>query len=225
MGGACTKNKAKQPKRADPKELEERARREAEEKAAAEAAAREADERARAEAAAAEAAAARAREERERAEAEAAAAALAAEQARQEEEARRQREEEERRAAEEELRAQQQMQAAEQKESEAEGLEKQPQEGHPELEFGGKEVVAEDVASEATMETARPMHKMAEEPQYGAAHGGRKARTVTPCDMTAVDETSKYLSKRCGCDIGDGHDENNCPICQSIDLSDAPLLN
>ncbi|KAL8431294.1 hypothetical protein ACSSS7_005379 [Eimeria intestinalis] len=253
MGAACGKNKAKQPsKRADPRELEETTRKEAEEKAAAEAAAREAEQRAKAEAEAAAAAAAKAREEEERAKAEAAAAAAAAtaaaaaEQAREEqaraaeqaeaEAARHQQEEEERKAAEaerlaaeEESRKQADKEAAlAQQELEektprtAEPVEvREPEPEYPEKE---KQIPAEDVASEATMETSRQLRKVSE-PEYGAAHTGRKARTVTPCDMTALDETSMYVSKRCGCHLGAEHDENACLICQSIDLSDAPLLN
>lgn len=244
MGAACGKNKAKQPKRADPRELEEKARKEAEEKAAAEAAAREADERAKAEAEAAEASAAKAREDEQRAKAEADAAAAAAaaeaeaaEKARraQEEEARRQKEEEDRKAAEAQRGAQEQAPkpaAAEPKEQRqpeeaapAPAVEAaEPQEQEPEYAEKEKQMPPEDTTSEATMETSRPPRKVSE-PQYGAPKGGRKARTVTPCDMTAVDETSMYVSKRCGCDIGGEHDENSCPICQSIDLSDAPLLN
>ncbi|CRH02649.1 glideosome-associated protein 45, putative [Plasmodium relictum] len=50
-------------------------------------------------------------------------------------------------------------------------------------------------------------------------------RSVTPCDMNKVDETAKVFSRRCGCDLGDRHDENTCKICRKIDLSDTPLLN
>ncbi|KAL8270559.1 hypothetical protein Esti_005530 [Eimeria stiedai] len=248
MGAACGKNKAKQPtKRADPRDLEETARKEAEEKAAAEAAAREAEQRAKAEAEVAAAAAAKAREEEERAKAEAAAAAAAAtaaaaaEQARAaeleeaEKAARRQQEEEERKAAEaQRLALEESVKQSDQGAAPAphELEEKTPRTAEsvevrePEPEFVEKEkhLPAEDVASEATMETSRQMRKVSE-PEYGAAHTGRKARTVTPCDMTALDETSMYVSKRCGCHLGAEHDENACLICQSIDLSDTPLLN
>ncbi|KAL8438022.1 hypothetical protein Efla_003562 [Eimeria flavescens] len=237
MGAACGKNKAKEPKRADPKVVEENARKEAEEKAAAEAAAREAEERAKAEAKAAAEAAAKAQEEEERAKAEAAAAAAAAaaaeeqarleqEQKEREEEARRQQEEEQRRlaAAEAERRAAEEAAAA-QKDLDADQPSEPVETREAEPEEPLKQAAAgEDVASEATMETSRQMRKVSE-PEYGAAHGARKARTVTPCDMTAVDETSLYVSKRCGCHLGPEHDENSCLICQSIDLSDAPLLN
>ncbi|VWU52381.1 glideosome-associated protein 45 [Hepatocystis sp. ex Piliocolobus tephrosceles] len=49
-------------------------------------------------------------------------------------------------------------------------------------------------------------------------------RSVTPCDMEKVDETAKIFSRRCGCDLGERHDENACYICRNIDLSDTPLL-
>ncbi|SBT80906.1 glideosome-associated protein 45, putative [Plasmodium malariae] len=49
-------------------------------------------------------------------------------------------------------------------------------------------------------------------------------KSVTPCDMDKLDETAKVFSRRCGCDLGDRHDENACRICRKIDLSDTPLL-
>ncbi|SBS88521.1 glideosome-associated protein 45, putative [Plasmodium ovale] len=49
-------------------------------------------------------------------------------------------------------------------------------------------------------------------------------KSVTPCDMNKLDETAKVFSRRCGCDLGDRHDENACKICRKIDLSDTPLL-
>ncbi|SOS79781.1 glideosome-associated protein 45 [Plasmodium sp. gorilla clade G1] len=50
-------------------------------------------------------------------------------------------------------------------------------------------------------------------------------RSVTPCDMNKLDETAKVFSRRCGCDLGERHDENACKICRKIDLSDTPLLS
>ncbi|SPJ11429.1 glideosome-associated protein 45 [Plasmodium sp. DRC-Itaito] len=50
-------------------------------------------------------------------------------------------------------------------------------------------------------------------------------RSVTPCDMDKLDETAKVFSRRCGCDLGERHDENACKICRKIDLSDTPLLS
>ncbi|CAG9472296.1 glideosome-associated protein 45, putative [Plasmodium vivax] len=50
-------------------------------------------------------------------------------------------------------------------------------------------------------------------------------KSVTPCDMNKLDETAKVFSRRCGCDLGDRHDENACKICRKIDLSDTPLLS
>ncbi|GAW83603.1 glideosome-associated protein 45 [Plasmodium gonderi] len=50
-------------------------------------------------------------------------------------------------------------------------------------------------------------------------------KSVTPCDMNKLDETAKVFSKRCGCDLGERHDENACKICRKIDLSDTPLLS
>ncbi|CDU20746.1 hypothetical protein YYC_01543 [Plasmodium yoelii 17X] len=49
-------------------------------------------------------------------------------------------------------------------------------------------------------------------------------KSTTPCDMDKMDETAKIFSRRCGCDLGDRHDENACKICRKIDLSDTPLL-
>ncbi|KEG04050.1 glideosome-associated protein 45, putative [Plasmodium vinckei vinckei] len=49
-------------------------------------------------------------------------------------------------------------------------------------------------------------------------------KSSTPCDMDKMDETAKVFSRRCGCDLGDRHDENACKICRKIDLSDTPLL-
>ncbi|KAF8821576.1 GAP45 [Cardiosporidium cionae] len=88
-------------------------------------------------------------------------------------------------------------------------------------------------ASLGTMSAASPIVEQAARPDATAkitvaSHGGvamYSGRSVTPCDMTAVDQIAKYVSSQCGCDLGEVHDENNCQICRNMDLSDAPLLN
>lgn len=46
----------------------------------------------------------------------------------------------------------------------------------------------------------------------------------TPFSMRRTDEIAKYLITKCGCALSDSHNNTNCVICQSVDLSDAPLI-
>ncbi|AFZ79400.1 hypothetical protein BEWA_022480 [Theileria equi strain WA] len=48
--------------------------------------------------------------------------------------------------------------------------------------------------------------------------------TFTPFSMRRTDEIAKYLISKCGCALSDTHNNTNCVICQSVDLSDAPLI-
>lgn len=77
------------------------------------------------------------------------------------------------------------------------------------------------LSTEAT--AIQPPTKMSEPAHEESIHS--TYRSVTPCDMNRVDATAKVCSQKCGCDLGDRHDENNCKICRKIDLSDTPLLN
>lgn len=49
-------------------------------------------------------------------------------------------------------------------------------------------------------------------------------QTYTPFDMTAVDQTARYMATKCGCSMNPTHKVSECAICGAIDLSDAPLI-
>ncbi|XP_952219.1 uncharacterized protein TA13510 [Theileria annulata] len=49
-------------------------------------------------------------------------------------------------------------------------------------------------------------------------------QTFTPFDMKKTDELASFLVSRCGLGLQKDHNPQNCKICQTVDLSDAPLI-
>lgn len=200
MGAACRKSKVKDPKRKDMDELAERERLERE---AAENAEREAAEQA----------------ENMEKEPEPEEEEVKEEEENQEEEEEEEEEPETNRVEETERTDEKPAEEMESSNSEifSESLRKFDQTSEKEDSSSGLTLSTEATgAVQQVTKLSEPAHEESIQSTY---------RSVTPCDMNRVDTTAKNFSRRCGCDLGEHHEENNCHICRNVDLSDAPLLN
>ncbi|UKJ90450.1 hypothetical protein MACJ_001383 [Theileria orientalis] len=49
-------------------------------------------------------------------------------------------------------------------------------------------------------------------------------RSFTPFDMKKTDELAQFIVTQCGLGLSSDHNPLTCKICQTVDLSDAPLI-